>query len=133
MTKELVTIEFIYLGVPKGVWDSEHKTKTITIGVFDSFEEACQEGNKVLQILEKKIKKHVFPDGREAVPERFSKNGGCFESEKRLISDLAYLKTPFSFFAKITKLKFDSIIDSIEEILDARKRYSKHQKQEQCQ
>lgn len=133
MTKELVTIEFRYLGPKRGEWDSNHKTKTITIGIFDSFEEACEKGNETLKILEKNFKKHVFPSGVEADSQRFSKNGGCFGDEKRLITNLAYLKTPFEFYSKITKLKLDSVVDSIEDVLNSVREYQEFRKQEQCQ
>ena len=46
MTKELLTIEFRYRDKPKSDSDSEHRSKTITIGVFDTLEEAIVEGNK---------------------------------------------------------------------------------------
>jgi len=52
MTKELVTIEFRYRDIPKGEYDSEHKSKTITIGVFDTLEEAIVEGNKAMEVFE---------------------------------------------------------------------------------
>lgn len=131
MTKELVTIEFRYRDKPKGEHDSEHKNKTITIGVYDTLEEAIVEGNKVLEILEKQFKLHVFPNNKgEAKKERFSKNGGCFGSANRLISNLAYLQTPFDFYAKIEKLTYADIEQTITEVLEAKKRYIEYQNSE---
>jgi len=131
MTKELVTIEFRYLDKPKGEHDSEHKSKTITIGVYDTLEEAIVEGNKVLEILENQFKLHVFPNNKgEAKRERFSKNGGCFGSANRLISNLAYLQTPFAFYAKIEKLTYADIEQTITEVLEAKKRYIEYQNSE---
>lgn len=93
MTKELVTIEFRYHDKPKGEHDSNYKSKTITIGVFDTIEEAIIEGNKALELLESKFKLHAFPKGDKAAKERFSKNGGCFGNAKKLVTNLAYLQT----------------------------------------
>jgi hypothetical protein len=130
MTKELVTIEFRYLDKPKGDWDSEHKSKTITIGVFDTLDEAIVEGNKVLELLESKFELHTFPDGRKANKDRFGKNNGCFGYPQRLVTDMAYLKTPFSFFAKIEQLKYADIEQTITEVVEAHKRYKEYEQAE---
>jgi len=126
MTKELLTIEFRYNDISKGEFDTEHKNMTITIGVFDTLEEAIVEGNKVLEIFEKHFKLHVFPGNREAKKDRFSKNGGCFGSTNRLISQLAYLQTPFDFYAKITKLNYSDIEQTITDVMESTKRYRKY-------
>lgn len=131
MTKELLIIEFRYRDIPKGEWDSECKSKTITLGVFDTLEEAIVEGNKALEILEGKFDIHTFPDGRKATKERFSKNGGCFGEPKRLITPLAYLRTPFDFYAKIQKLNYGDVEQTITEVLEANKRYKEHKLLEQ--
>jgi len=123
MTKELVTIEFRYRDAPINDSIGEHKTKTITIGVFDTLDEAIFKGNAAIEILESKFPLHKFPDGRTVQKERFSKNGGCFGYPNRLISNMAYLTTPFAFYAKITTLKYDDIEQSITDILDSVKRY----------
>ena len=124
MEKYLVTIEFRYLGIPKNEFHSSSMNKKVTIGIFDEFEDAWKGGNKILELLESKFKLHVFPNGKgEAKKERFSKNGGAFGSKNNLITDLAYLKTPFSFFAKITTLKLDSVEESIDEVLSSVKNY----------
>ena len=125
MEKELVTIEFRYIDKPRSEDFGGHESKTITIGVFDTFEEAAIEGNKALEIFEKYFKLNTAWNRNE----RFSKNGGCFGSQKRLISNLAYLQTPFSFYAKIDKLKYDDIEQTILNVLDARKRYDKYKKE----
>src|SRR5690554_5505803 len=102
MKKYIVTIEFRYTEIPKSKHLSGHTNKVITIGIFDDFDQACVEGNKVLEMLESKFPLHVFPKGRgTAKRERLSKTGGPFGSENNLISDLAYLQTPFQFFVKI--------------------------------
>lgn len=130
MTKELVTIEFRYRDKPKGEWDSGCPSKTITIGVFDTFDEAIIEGNKALDVLEKHFKIHKFPNGSDAKKERFGKNNGCFGSATRLVTNLAYLQTPFQFYAKIEKLTYNDVEKTIFEVLEATKRYTDYKKLE---
>jgi len=123
MTKELVTIEFRYNDAPKGDHDSDYKNKKITIGVFDTFDEAATAGNKALEVFEKHFKLNPAWNRKE----RFSKNGGCFGEPQRLISALAYLQTPFDFYAKITKLTYADVDETINEVLEAVKRYKKYE------
>jgi hypothetical protein len=130
MTKELLTIEFRYHDVPKGDWDSSYKSKIITIGVFDTLDEAIIEGNKVLEVLENKFDIHTFPDGRKANKDRLGKNNGCFGSANRLVTNLAYLKTPFSFFVKIEKLTYADVEQTILSVLESEKRYKEHRQKE---
>jgi hypothetical protein len=111
MEKYLVTIEFSY-SVRKSEEDIDHVNETITIGVYNDFDEACKHGNKELEILEANYKLNPNYNHKE----RFSKNGGCFGTRNSLISNyLGYLQTPFSFFAKIETLKYGSVQDLIDE------------------
>ena len=127
MEKFLLTIEFRYKEIPKSDIYSEYKSKKITIGVFDDFDTACVEGNKLMVNLESKFPLHVFPNGRGvAKKERFSKNGGCFGSKNSLITNSAYLKTPFEFYAKIDTLKMDNIEETIEGVVDSIKKYREY-------
>lgn len=124
-TKEkfLVTIEFRYCDAPKYDDDNYRNiSKTLTIGVFETREEANINGNNALEILEKHFKLNPNCNKKE----RFSNHGGCFGSPNDLITDLAYLQTPFSFYAKITKLKIDDVEQTILSVLDAIKRFRKY-------
>lgn len=123
MEKYLVRIEFRYSDAPKIENNITSKNKMVTIGVYDTFEDACRNGNNLLETLESKFNLHRFPDGSKAPKERFSKNGGCFGSKKTLITNLAYLKTPFDFYAKIEALKYDNINEVIEDVVSSSKRY----------
>lgn len=124
MEKFLVTIEFRYEDAPKYDGESpEHITKKITLGVFDTRDEANVSGNKALEVFEKHF--NLNPNYNKKV--RFSNNGGCFGSPKDLISNLAYLQTPFSFYAKITKLKYGDVEESILNAIEAVKRYREYQ------
>lgn len=122
MEKFLLTIEFRYSDAPDS-YGSTHKDKMVTIGVYDDFDEACVAGNGLMENLESKYPLYTFPDGSTAKKERFSKNGGCFGMKNDLISNLAYLKTPFSFFAKITTLHYDNVGEVIEDVTRSVKRY----------
>ncbi len=123
MDKYLVKIEFRYSDAPKSESRGTSNSKTITIGVYDSFDEAIEKGNKTLERLESKFDIHTFPDGRKAKKERFSKNGGCFGTANTLVTNLAYLKTPFEFYAKITTLKHLNLDEVIPDLIEAKKRY----------
>lgn len=125
MEKFLVTIEFRYRDAPE-----LYPEKVITIGVYDTFDDACNNGNFLMQTLESKYPLHKFPNGTEAKKERFSKYGAPFRTKLTLITDTAYLKTPFVFSAKITTLKFDDVEKTIDEIEAAVKRFKEHKSSE---
>jgi len=123
MEKYLAKIEFRYYDAPETEDGNTSKNKIVTIGIYDTFEDACQNGNNLLKFLESKFKLHQFPDGSKASKQRFSKNGGCFGSKNTLVTNLAYLKTPFEFYAKIETLKYSPIDAVIENVVGASKRY----------
>lgn len=85
MKKYLVTLEFRYSYVEEPEHDIFHRSRTITLGVFDTMGDACENGNNALEILESKFELNPAHSRRE----RLSKNGGCFggatEQEKILI------------------------------------------------
>lgn len=99
MEKYLVTVEFRYNGKPDKIGCTTY-SKTMTIGVYDSFDDAIDNGNKFLEYMET-----IFPL-RHSVRDRFGKNNGPFGDKTTLISNLGYLKTPFAFYAQITTLNF---------------------------
>ena len=126
MEKYLVTIEFRYSDAPVSEDRSTSQNKIVTIGVYDTFDDACLNGNSLLEKLESLFSIHRFPNGSAAKKDRFSKNGGCFGSKNTLVTNLAYLKTPFDFFAKITTLKHTPIDEAIEDVLASVSRYRKY-------
>ena len=130
MEKYLVTIEFRYSDAPKHEDDYTSRSKTVTIGIYDDFDDACKYGNELMENLESKFQIHRFPDGTNAKKDRFSKHGGCFGSKNVLITNLAYLKTPFEFYAKITTLKYDEINEAINSVVEAAKRYREYRNSE---
>jgi hypothetical protein len=128
--KYLVDIEFRYSGEPLYHNGSVLRNKTLAIGVYDNFEGACVAGNNLLEQLESRFPLHVFPSGKVAPKERFSKNGGCFGSKNTLVTNLAYLKTPFEFYAKITTLKFRDIDAEVDDVINSIKEYREYRSKE---
>lgn len=128
MEKFLLTIEFRYDDAPKYKEDRspQYITKTITIGVFDTRDEANISGNKALEIFESKFKLNPHYNRKE----RFSNNGGGFGSPKDLICDGTWVMTPFSLFAKIEKLKYGDVEQTIDEAVGACKRYLDFKREE---
>lgn len=109
-TKELLTVEFRYNSLNKYKDDYNSNSNTITVGIYDTVEEAIKEGNKVLNNIS-----HYFDDNKftKNKVERFSLNG-IFGNPKRLVSDLGVRHTTgVQMFAKIETLKFDSVEDSL--------------------
>lgn len=124
-TQFLVTFEFRYSDAPKHDGESEqYCNKKVTIGVFDTRDEANEAGNKELEKFEARFKLNPNYNKKE----RFSNNGGCFGSANTLISNLGYIQTPFTFYAKITELKYNDIDTVIDGVIDAAKRYRKYKK-----
>lgn len=112
MNKYLVTIEFRYIGKPLNEdGNQQYISKVSTIGVFETRDEANEAGNGVLIELEKQFPLNKHWNRKE----RFSNSGGCFGSPQDLISDSAYLQTPFQFFAKVTKLNYGYVNDYVAE------------------
>lgn len=113
-TKELLTIEFRYNDKPIDRDDYEYKCKTITIGVFDTLEEAINEGNKKLNDLSKSFE--VRADDK-------FKLHHLFGNPKRLVTNTCYTTNGIQYFAKITPLKFDDLADIVNETFKASDRY----------
>lgn len=121
MEKWLVQIEFRYIDRSDEKYHNGYKqvNDTITLGVFDTFKDACDCGNLA---LENSFESRFELNKNWNKKERFGIGNGPFDTNTTLISELAYLKTPFSFFAKITKLKYDNIEEAINEAIEGPKR-----------
>lgn len=124
-TQYLTTIEFRYNDAPKyDIGDGvQHLTKTITLGVFETITEANTAGNKVLESLESKFNLNPNYNRKQRLGgDKFTKN---------LISNLGYIQTPFTFYLKITELKYDDVEEVITNVLAANKRYKEFKTTEQ--
>jgi hypothetical protein len=114
MEKELLTIEFRYHVIPKSEYSSDYDAKTITIGVYDTFEEAIKEGNNIIKQLSSRFK-HLRGE--------FGTKNGPFGSSTRLVAD-CFSGYPH-VFCKITKLKFEDVEDVMNEAFAKETEYRK--------
>ena len=126
MEKYLVTIEFRYMDIPKSNLLTGHKSKTITIGIYDNEEDAISNGNKALEVFEK----HFALNPHWNTKERFSKSGGYDGSPKYLIWSDIWIKTPFDIYAQITVLEHQDVEETINYVLEAGKRYKEYKEKE---
>lgn len=111
MTKELLTVEFRYHSIPKSDLIGSSTSKTITIGIYDTIEEAVKVGNETLQVLQSRFK---FRD-------KF-KVHGLFGNPDRLVCDFSS-KHKVEVFCKIDKLHFDDLNEVMKEVFEAQKKY----------
>lgn len=114
MQKELLTIEFRYHDQPEDVINSVCRNKIITIGIFDTLEQAIEKGNKALEILSKHFQ--VRSDDKFQLHDLFG-------SPCRLVTNCCYPTNGIQYFAKITPLKFDDLSNTIKETFEAYRRY----------
>ena len=113
MNKELLTIEFRYHVIPKSEYASDFESKEVTIGVYDTLEDAVKEGNNVLKELSSRFK----------FRESFGTHNGLFGSAQRLVCD-CFNGYP-QVFCKITQLKYDDICEVMNEAFDSDNKYRK--------
>lgn len=121
MQKELLTIEFRYHDEPNDI-GNVYREKKITVGIFDTLEEAIEEGNRVLEILSRHFE--VRSD------DKFS-NNSLFGNPCRLVSNCCYPTKGISYFAKIEPLIFDDLSETIKEAFEAAERYKAYREREE--
>lgn len=114
MEKYIVQIEFRYKAIPKSCspYASDCYSKKITIGIYDSIDEAIKQGNKSLEVLKAKFS---FNDC-------FSNNGGVFGSPNKLVCNFNTRNKP-EFFATIQTLHFDDLASVMEDVFNAHERW----------
>lgn len=122
MNKELLTIKFEYYDVPKWNRDSGSTEKTITIGIFDTFEEAAAAGNEAISTLSELL-------GAEN-KDRLSKYG-FFGNPVRSVSNYSHRARKILYRVEITPLVFDDLHDMVKEAFEARKRYQAFKREQE--
>lgn len=121
MSKELLRIEFRYSNIPNSI-GSTYRNKFITIGIYDTLEEAVNVGNKLLtETLSK------YFQVRET--DRFSVKGPLGMPE-RLVSNCCYPTKGITYFAKITKLDFDDVENTVTSIFKSVDKYIEYKSKE---
>lgn len=111
MNKELLTIEFRYHVIPKSEYDPDFESKEVTIGVYETLNDAVKEGNNILKELSSRFKFY----------ESFGTHNGVFGSATRLVCD-CFNGYP-QVFCKITKLSFEDVKDVMKVAFDSEKKY----------
>jgi hypothetical protein len=123
-TKELLTVEFRYTRISTWDRDDDYCTKTFTIGIYDSLEEAVIMGNLTLLTLSETFEVRST--------DRF-KVKGLFDFPDRLVSNNCYPTKGVMYFAKIETLNFveiDTFQNEINEIMDEKDKYIEYKKKE---
>lgn len=120
--KRLVTIELRYEDRPVNEDVGGYTTRTITIGIYDTLDEAIEQGNKAIELLSKYFE--VRSD------DYFVKNA-LFGMPRTLVSNCCYRNQQIAYFAKITPLHFDDLEAAVKEAFAARERYKKYQQENQ--
>lgn len=120
-TKELLTVEFRYNDAPNKNGCSGYTEKTITIGIFDTLEEAIKVGNNILCELSKYFK--VKED------DKFMSNY-LFGLPRTLVTNCCYPTKNVRYFAKIQQLQFGDINTTILDAFNAVDRYNDYKSKE---
>ena len=97
--KRLVTIELRYEDRPVNEDVGGYTTRTITIGIYDTLDEAIEQGNKAIELLSKYFE--VRSD------DYFVKNA-LFGMPRTLVSNCCYRTQQIAYFAKITTITHQS-------------------------
>lgn len=121
-SKQLVTVELRYEDEPVNEDVGGYKTCTITVGIYDTLDEAIEQGNKVIKLLSKYFE--VRSD------DYFVKNA-LFGAPRTLVSNCCYRTQQIAYFAKIIPLHFDDLEEAIKEAFAARERYKRYEQENQ--
>lgn len=116
-TQEILTVEFRYMDAPQDGLDlADHRTEVVTIGIYDTLEEAIKEGNKTLGLLSKYFE--VRHDDK-------FKKVHLFGSPKRLVTNTCYSTKGIQYFAQIKQHKFSDLVNVVGECFDSADRWIK--------
>lgn len=109
MNKYILTFEFRYRKIPSNPVISEHVNKIVTIGIYETLEEAVEVGNQHLQTLSKTYE--VRPRDKFELK---GESGRSFPN--LLVTNTCYARGKSQYFGKITKLSFQDIESTIQEV-----------------
>ncbi len=118
-TKYLVKIEFCYNG-PPDFRGSTSTSKEVVIGVYGDVKKACEDGNKVLEELESRYPLNPAYNRKRRLSHT--------DASLRLISNLAYIKTPFTFYLSVKKLNYELMPAAIDDVLEDIDKYREYKK-----
>lgn len=114
MEKYIVQVEFRYKAIPKSysAYASDCYSRKITIGIYDSIDEAIKQGNKSLDVLKAKF----------SFNNCFSKNGGIPGTVYKSVCNFVNRDKP-QFFAEIKTLHFDDLASVMEDVFNANEKW----------
>jgi len=95
MKKEIVSVEFRY---------SDRQTKNVFIGIYDTLDEAINEGNKILDKIRTKYE----------VRENFKQNH-LFGNPLRLVSNCCYPTNGIQYFVTIKTVYVNDYLENVME------------------
>lgn len=114
MEKFMLQVELRYGTVPKKEYHPEHVCEYTTIGVYDTFQEAIKEGNRVLNEI---ISKHSL-----SVRDGFGEHNGPFRSATTLVTNCCTHER-VQYFAQITPLKFLDLDERIKFAFESQRKH----------
>ena len=112
MTKQLLTVEFRYYSVQKPDLSGSYNKSKVTIGIYDTIEEAVKFGNDTLQSLS-----GCFDFGGD----KFKVNG-LYGRPNRLVCDYSS-KHKVQVFCNIEELNFDDLTKVMKDALNSQAEY----------
>lgn len=120
-TKHFVSVEFRYNDTPSYLDGSQFTTKTIGVGIFDTIDEAVKKGNDAIKVLAKHF---------EVRHEDQFYMKGIFGIPDTLVTNCCYPTRGIQYFAKIEKIEFDCLEETIKECFKAADRLMAWRKKE---
>lgn len=114
MEKFLLQIELRYNLIPKGEYRTDSDYTMVTIGVYETFQEAINEGNKVVREIVAKYGLKIYSE--------FGEHNGAYRSATTLVTN-ACSNDRVKYFAKITKLQYLDLDEQISIALKSQEKY----------
>lgn len=112
MNKEILQVEFRYDVIPNAEYHSTHDIRKVTIGIYDTLEEAVIEGNKVIDKLKDKFKLTDRLSTKGLIPNRI----------------VCKFNRGVQVFVIVETLKFDDVEEVMNMAFESQKKYDKWNK-----
>lgn len=116
MTKEHLTVEFRYRDI-NSPFDG-HASRKITIGIYDTLEDAILKGNETLGV--------IYETLNATNREFFKLNGGFMGHTSRLVAEMI---NRIDVYAKITSLSYGNLTEVLDDVFETNSQYYDHIKE----
>lgn len=118
MPRHIATVEFRYHKKPRSGTFADYVSKKITLGIYDSRDDAIRDVNKLLPLFEERFP--LNPNYR--IKRRFSQDS--FRFGRTAIQDSSdWIRTPFDLYIVIDPLCEDSLADTLDTAIADVKEY----------